>query len=202
MSDASAQNPFAPPRAQVTDPFVDESTELAEAPRMSRLLALLIDTSPVIAYFFVGLATFGMSLLEGALHAHEGSLVTFGVVTLAFCAVGIAWLAWTLVLLHRQGQTIGKKALGIRVVRMDGNRASFARLFLLRWLAFLVPAVVLNAIGRDLLHYRLGIWPALIRDALPIFGGARRCLHDRVADTRVVTADSSRSATLHGSLRA
>ncbi len=32
-----------------------------------------------------------------------------------------------------------------------------------------------------------------------IFGAAHRCLHDYIADTQVVTAESSPNATLEGS---
>ncbi len=40
----------------------------------------------------------------------------------------------TAVLVYKNGQTIGKKALGIKVVRKDGSRATFGRIFGLRYL--------------------------------------------------------------------
>jgi uncharacterized RDD family membrane protein YckC len=80
-----------------------------------------------------------------------------------------------LVLLQRNGQTIGKKMLGIRIVRSDGSRATLGRIFWLRGfvngLFYYIPFV--------------GRLYALV-DSLAIFGSARRCVHDYVADTIVV----------------
>jgi uncharacterized RDD family membrane protein YckC len=100
-------------------------------------------------------------------------------------AVGVAMLAIQGWLLYRYGQTIGKRALGIRIVRRDGRRASLARLLLLR---MVVPGAVamIPLVGALI----------VLVDVLFIFGDARRCLHDLLADTIVVTAASSEHATL------
>ena len=80
-------------------------------------------------------------------------------------------------LLATQGQTVGKKLLGIRVVRSDGSRASLARLiglrYVLSWVIVIVPVV--------------GVIYALL-DSLMIFRESRKCLHDNLADTIVVKA--------------
>ena len=73
------------------------------------------------------------------------------------------------------GQTIGKMAVGTRVVSADpgphfGARVSFEQAVLR------AAASVISA-----LPFGLGFLPAL-------FGGERRALHDRLADTRVVKA--------------
>ena len=101
-------------------------------------------------------------------------------------------------LLYKYGQTIGKKALGIRVVRMDGSRVSFARFFFLRGLAMAVIAWIVSAVGIAIHIPYIGNLVSLV-DYLMIFGAAHRCLHDYVADTQVVTAESSPNATLEGS---
>ena len=67
--------------------------------------------------------------------------------------------------------------LGIKVVRTDGSRASFPRILFLRNILNLLIMVV-PLIG--------GIY-ALV-DPLMIFGGARRCAHDHIADTIVIRA--------------
>ena len=87
----------------------------------------------------------------------------------------------TIVLVHRNAQTIGKKLVGIKVARKDGSRASLARIF---WLRNVVNALV----GMVLLVVPfLGGFYSII-DSLMIFGEQRRCIHDYIADTIVIRA--------------
>jgi uncharacterized RDD family membrane protein YckC len=78
-------------------------------------------------------------------------------------------------LLCQRGQTLGKLWLKIRIVRMDGSRVGCARMILLR--SFVMQ--LLSAIPG------VGGLIALL-DVLFIFRQDRRCLHDLIADTRVV----------------
>jgi uncharacterized RDD family membrane protein YckC len=81
-----------------------------------------------------------------------------------------------IILLTMRGQTLGKLLLGIQVVRSTTDaRAGFLRAVLLR---SLLPIFVLFLphVGPFL----------LIADVLLIFRSDRRCLHDFIADTRVV----------------
>jgi uncharacterized RDD family membrane protein YckC len=95
---------------------------------------------------------------------------------LAATAVGaLPPLAWNGYLLHRYGQSVGKRILRIMVVRADGRRASVARLIGLRGLlqavVWLVPVV----------------GPLLaVADSLFIFSRDRRCIHDHLAGTAVI----------------
>ncbi|WP_141619451.1 RDD family protein [Myxococcus sp. AB036A] len=77
-------------------------------------------------------------------------------------------------LIRGTGASLGKRLLGIRVVRSDGRPAGVWRIALLR-----------NALPIALCSY-CG-WFGLV-DALFIVGEDRRCLHDWVAGTRVVKA--------------
>lgn len=202
MSDTIAQNPFAPPRAHVQDQFT-ASAEMITATRMSRFLAFLVDLSPGLVLGVIGsvLAVVMMpGLLRGSFDPRAGGLASFALLFIGIFVVLIGWLVWNIVLLYRYGQTVGKKALGIRVVRMDGSRVSFARFFFLRWLAIAVIAAIIGAIGGTM-HFRFAGNIVTIVDCVMIFGAARRCLHDLIADTKVVTAASSPSATLEGSQR-
>lgn len=80
-------------------------------------------------------------------------------------------------LVHRNGQTIGKKSLGIKVVRKNGPRATLARIFWLRYaLDTLIKLIPL-----------LGSF-YILADRLVIFGAAKRCCHDYIADTIVAGA--------------
>ena len=92
-------------------------------------------------------------------------------------AVFIGLIAWNCVLLARNGQTIGKKASNIRIVRSDGSDAGFARLFFLRMMLFWA----LNAVPF------IGPVFSLV-NILFIFREDRRCIHDLLADTMVVDA--------------
>jgi uncharacterized RDD family membrane protein YckC len=89
----------------------------------------------------------------------------------------IAWAVVTTWLVAANGQTIGKRALGIKVVRKDGSKASLGRIFWLRNVLNMVPGW---------LPY-VGLLYQLV-DPLLIYQDSRQCLHDRIADTVVVKA--------------
>jgi uncharacterized RDD family membrane protein YckC len=84
---------------------------------------------------------------------------------------------YTAVLVHRNGQTIAKKLLNIKVVRTDGSKAGLGRIFWLRNVVIVVLSVIPV----------LGVLVSLV-DPLFIFRDNRRCLHDLIADTKVVRA--------------
>jgi uncharacterized RDD family membrane protein YckC len=91
-------------------------------------------------------------------------------------ACGI-WLVLNGSLLARSGQTIGKKAVGTKIVDLSGALPPFGKLVALRYvLPFLIAQIPF-----------LGGLFGLI-DALFIFGNERRCIHDYLAGTRVVEA--------------
>jgi uncharacterized RDD family membrane protein YckC len=89
----------------------------------------------------------------------------------------IAWTVITTWMVWSNGQTIGKRIVGIKVVRKDGSRASLARIFWLR--------NVVNAVPSWLPY--IGLVYQLV-DPLLIFQESRQCLHDRIADTIVIKA--------------
>jgi uncharacterized RDD family membrane protein YckC len=88
----------------------------------------------------------------------------------------IVWCVITTWLVASNGQSIGKRLVGIKVVRTNGERASLARIFLLRNLVNGLPLLVLPYVG---LLYQL-------IDPLLIYQPARQCIHDKIADTIVV----------------
>ena len=202
MTDATTQNPFAPPRASVEDHF-NAPAEMVTATRMSRFLAVLIDGSPALVFIVIGaiMAAIMMpAVFSGHFDPRTASFATIGAYILLAVVGSIAWVVWTIVLLYKYGQTVGKKVMGIRVVRMDGSRVTFARFFFLRGLAMGVISWIVSIVGLAIHLHFLGNLVSLV-DALMIFGAAHRCLHDYVADTRVVTAASSPNATLEGAQR-
>jgi uncharacterized RDD family membrane protein YckC len=79
-------------------------------------------------------------------------------------------------LLTRRGQTLGKIAMGVRIVNYEDERnPGFLRAVLMRQF---VPSLV-GAIPC------LGNLFALV-DVLSILGEERRCIHDLIAGTKVV----------------
>ena len=54
MTDASTQNPFAPPRATVADTFADAPPRMVVATRGQRFLAVLVDISPDFVIGLIG----------------------------------------------------------------------------------------------------------------------------------------------------
>jgi uncharacterized RDD family membrane protein YckC len=93
----------------------------------------------------------------------------------------LAWTVLTTILVARNGQTVGKKLVGIKVVRSDGSKAGINRLTWLRNVVNALPSLI-PVVG-------LVAGPVYwIVDSLFIFGDARQCVHDRIADTIVIRA--------------
>jgi uncharacterized RDD family membrane protein YckC len=176
-------NVYAPPRSAVADPTLGPAAgEFELADRGARLGAVIIDSLLLFGALLPAyLAAFrSMAVARGgsvgklafwSALAHTGPWLVIGVIV----ALGIAITNGVLV--HRNGQTIAKRWLGIKVVRKDGSRASLARIF---WL-------------RNVVNGLFGYIPVVgaiygLVDALLIFRTDRRCCHDFIADTIVVRA--------------
>jgi uncharacterized RDD family membrane protein YckC len=176
----STTNPYAPPRATVQDLTDPEGTK-AFAGRGARLLVSTLDglifSFLVYVPLVIGMRVSGQPIIVstglGSSGAHFNSAALLGSAGWLPLIGLLVWAWLTSVLVARNGQSIGKKIWGIKVVRSDGSRASLARIFLLRNL--------LNGVLAFLPLY------ALI-DALLIFGDKRQCLHDKIADTIVIKA--------------
>lgn len=165
MSDSA--NPFAPPVAEVRDVAV--AGEPALAGRGQRLLAVLLDTA--IYFVILWVASYALPL---NFFNPDPSMAELVVNTLAGVALFLAVQGYTLV---TRGQSLGKIALGLRIVRADGSKVGAARMLGLRYGVGLVIGVIPF----------LGPLYSLL-DALLIFRASRRCLHDNIADTIVVKA--------------
>jgi uncharacterized RDD family membrane protein YckC len=166
-------NPYAPPQAAVLD-IVDPAAGVVLADRGTRLGASILDG--LIVGVMVYLPIIVAAVVSGAAQAGSNDppdLSGLGIGMMLAVAGFVVWLAITIKFLMANGQSIGKKACGIKVVRRDGSRASVSRLI---WLRNVVNGV-------------LGLIPLYgLIDALFIFGEARRCLHDHIADTIVIKA--------------
>jgi uncharacterized RDD family membrane protein YckC len=164
-------NPYAPPQATVQD-VADSAT--TPAGRGTRLVAVILDTIIFAALVYIPLIIgVGMNGRPMVVNGHFNPMVIAGIGTWLPAIGFIAWCWLTILFVSRNGQSIAKKMLGIKVVRSDGSRASLGRIFLLR--------NVVNTVLAFVPFYGLV-------DALLIFGEARQCVHDKIADTIVIKA--------------
>lgn len=144
--------------------------ELDIASRWSRLWASLIDGIIMLIVFLPVIFLTG-----GYAHALEGIQPSIGY-TLGMGALSIA--VFVLIqgkFLSKSGQTIGKKALGIKIVTLSGE----------------LPSVKDHLIKRYGVYLIIGQIPVVgsllsIVNILFIFGKDKRCVHDLIAGTSVV----------------
>jgi uncharacterized RDD family membrane protein YckC len=171
-------NQYAPPKSAVADVADEEGAQLAS--RIARLVAVTLDGllgfigfAPAYIKNFAQIAQAANSnpLSVWVSLAKSGGWFYFGAL------VAVIVLIIDLILLARNGQTIGKKLLGIKVVRVDGSPVTLFRVFFLRYVCntFLSLIPLLGSI------YGLA-------DSLMIFGEKRRTIHDYIADTIVIKA--------------
>ena len=81
------------------------------------------------------------------------------------------------------GTTIGKRVMGIRIIRDDGEPIDFFHGVLLRSWLFAIGGSVLTVLACG------GGWLLTLVDGAMVFSEGRRCLHDRLAGTQVVADD-------------
>jgi len=187
--ESSDISPYQPPSAPILD--LNDGTEFELAGRGTRLIAHLIDNViyvlPLLLFFGIAIG-FGMMTelsqispqnngvsSEQALKAEMLNAIG-GTLGLVLGLVYLIIIVGNLMLLYRNGQTIGKYLLAIKIVKVDGSRAGLARIIFLRAILFsfvsLIPFVGQIIYG--------------LVDPLFIFQESRRCLHDLVAGTMVV----------------
>ncbi len=157
-------NPYRAPFANVEAP----GPAMALASRGQRLGAAILDSLVVVPVAIV------VAILMPAAQKNPNLMIA---VVVLIVAAAIAIITVNLVGIYRTGQTIGKRLLGIRVVRSDGERVDFARYLFMRWFAIAL-------IGNIPL---IGPFISLL-NVLLIFRDSRRCLHDDFADTIVILA--------------
>ena len=81
---------------------------------------------------------------------------------------------------RRNGQTWGKQAAGIRVIRADGRTMSFADAAMRQ--------IVLKSFGGIVASSLVPLFPWILNYLWPTWDDQHRALHDVAADTRVVAA--------------
>lgn len=173
-------NPYAPPTAPVRD-IGSPDAQNEPGGRGARLGAVILDgiMASILIYVPIGIG-FGMS--GAAMPPMTDTMAVYmALLTGPGALFGLAglliWGGVTAYLVHKNGQTLGKKILGIKVVRTDGSRASLGRIFWLRNVIMVLLSMIPIA----------GMILSLV-DSLLIFRESRQCLHDQIAGTIVVKA--------------
>jgi uncharacterized RDD family membrane protein YckC len=176
-----SSNLYAPPKSAVKDVAGEQAHELAS--RSARLGAIILDSIIAFVCFMPAYIMNFTTLVQQAQTSRGNPAAVW--VNLAktgtWFYVGVLGalvvLAIDLTLLARNGQTIGKKLVGVKIVRVDGSPVSLFRAFFLRYVCntflTLIPA--------------FGPLYSLV-DSLMIFSESRRTVHDRIADTIVIKA--------------
>lgn len=148
----------------------------------TRVWAFLIDLLPFVVLGL--LIAIGVSIGEGSTDSDEARELTR---TLALAlGIPLTLLYAPLLLIRRgarNGQTLGKQAMRIRVVRESGEPVTLGN------------ALMREVVGRQLLiAFTYGLY-AVIDYAWPLWDRSRQALHDKVAQTRVVLAEPVRASS-------
>jgi uncharacterized RDD family membrane protein YckC len=141
----------------------------------SRILDLAIFVVPCVSLFLAArlMIASEMTLMEGyRSDTWRGDAA--GIFSCAFVLYGIGIEIVQVVMLVRTGQTLGKRFLRIRIVREDGTRAGFIRGYVLRDVVF-KTLCSLPVVGLIL----------LVADIVSLRRADGRCIHDRMAGTKV-----------------
>ncbi|HKN79469.1 MAG TPA: RDD family protein [Lysobacter sp.] len=146
-------------------------TDAQLAGRGERLAAALIDAL-IASAVYIPIA-FATGILSAVWH-HQATIGMLASSALLGFVVFVLVQAWPLA---ETAQTWGKRAMGIRIVMLDGTQPTLATLLFKRYL----PWQAVSALPG------IGSLASLV-NCLMIFRSDRRCGHDLIAGTRVVQA--------------
>ena len=131
------------------------------AARGTRLGARFIDGLLAVPFLFFWII--GVSLFN----SEAGEIIGF--ILFLMCILALIVYQWYL--LSTEGQTIGKRMLNIKIIKLDGTNGGF----------------VTNVLMREILNGLIGIIPLYsLVDILFIFSEEQRCIHDHIATTKVI----------------
>jgi len=161
------QNVYSTPKAELID---SNRNDIILASRWARLGGALIDT--IILLLVVGPILFLTGFWETAM---TGEIPFSDTVIYGLLGMVVYWVLHGYLLLN-YGQTIGKRALGIKIVSVENNEIlPLSKIFLLRYLPI---AIISNLPATGQILATL--------DILFIFGKNKRCIHDLIAGSRVI----------------
>ena len=165
----SNENPYQPPQAELSTESSYDSPQLAG--RGQRFGAALIDG------LIGGAMAIPIILILGTWNYIKAGSQPPLSLTLLSGVLGFA--AFILVhghFLNAYGQTVGKRLVGIRIVKLNGDLPGFQTLIVARYLPITLVSMI---------PFAGGLFSLV--DILFIFRQDRRCVHDLIAGTRVET---------------
>ena len=148
------------------------------ASRLQRFIAFIIDV--IILAIIVGILS-AIGIVDFAL-TEEGEVSRTDNLIQALIVV-----AYYVVLTVAFGATLGKMALGMRVVDSDGNRAGAGPILIREIIARAVGGLLTVVVGASI-GQLVGLAVAVIIVIMILFDERRQGLHDKVGGTFVVKA--------------
>jgi uncharacterized RDD family membrane protein YckC len=141
-----------------------------------RFVAYIIDSFVVSIASIVIVGIFIAAVLladESTDDSKEALFIVGSIVVMVLALIVINWLYEALMTSSPRGATLGKLALGLRIVRVDGAQLSFGRATARHFLKFMITPLVPLAIGY----------------LMAAFTARKRALHDFLADTLVIRSN-------------
>ncbi|PTO96652.1 hypothetical protein CWO08_07310 [Vibrio sp. 10N.286.48.B8] len=151
------------------------TTEVVPASRWPRFLAFFIDgiiTAVIIAPIFMYTDYFQKTIDTGVIDLREVAAV--------YAYLGLMFLLVHGYLLNKKGQTIGKHLMEIAIVDMEGKPIGLYKIVGKRMIP-MTPFTIIPITGHLI----------SMLDSLFIFRKNRRCLHDLIAGTQVVSVSAN-----------
>ena len=149
--------------------------EVVPASRWPRFLAFFIDgviTAAIIAPIFMYTDCFQKTIDTGVIDLREVAAV--------YAYLGLMFLLVHGYLLNKKGQTIGKHLMEIAIVDMEGKPIGLYKIVGKRMIP-MIPFTIIPITGHLI----------SMLDSLFIFRKNRRCLHDLIAGTQVVSVSAN-----------
>ena len=169
------QSTYETPATTSEEPGTPDGPELAG--RGVRLGAYLVDSLILAIVFLVVVASGFWMTFDDIIQM--GTLPSTNDVLQVMMVFAVVFMVINGYLLVMRGQTVGKLMLGIRIVdSATGGKVSAAKVLGLRYIVFFGLQIIPVFGMRELVSFF---------DAVFIFRDDRRCLHDLLAGTKVVS---------------
>ncbi len=167
MSNVPNSGPGAPP-PPVWDAQPDAPAHIRYGGFWIRLVAYVIDLILINVVLSIIASVFGIKYMPGDPTSFDLDQFIAQMGTLQLLGLVVTWLYWALMESSARGATVGKMAVGLRVVDESGNRLSFLRATG-RFFAKFISTIIL-----------------CIGFLMIAFTDRKRGLHDMIASTLVI----------------